>query len=69
MSKRTQTQRLLEILRYSGGVCAMEPLRWEPPITRVAARIHDLRRRGHAITTATTCQKHGGAHHAFYRYQ
>lgn len=63
----TQNERILHRLK-TGQLCAMEPLRWEPPITRVAARVNDLRNAGHDIMTAQPC--HIGhrepGHHAAY---
>lgn len=50
-----------------GGLCAMEPLGWEPPITRVAARIHSLAKKGIVIEALHNCPEHGGARHAYYR--
>lgn len=44
----------------------MEPLSWSPPITRVGARIFDLRKTGMPITTETKCPEHGTAH-AYYK--
>lgn len=63
-----QKQRLLNWLKENRGMCAMLPLRFEPPITRVAARIHELRQDGEVIVTRTTCPEHlsGKAPHAYY---
>lgn len=54
---RSQTDRILDRLN-AGSLCAMEPLRWEPPITRVAARICDLRDLDHKIITQQICPFH-----------
>lgn len=63
----TQTERILHRLN-SGPMCSMEPLDWEPRIYRVAARIKDLRDRGHDITAAV-CQEHFDptSNHARYK--
>ena len=67
MSK-TQTERLLLALTERGELCAMEPLRWTPPITRVAARVYDLRSVGTRIDTQLTCPLHTErAAHAYYK--
>lgn len=63
----TQTERILVRLN-TGPMCSMEALRWEPPITRVAARILDLRDAGHEIESRQSCGLHREpAHHACYR--
>lgn len=63
---RSQTDRILDRLN-AGSLCAMEPLRWEPPITRVAARICDLRDLDYEIITRQTCPFHREPqHHACY---
>lgn len=64
----TQAERLLARLD-DGPLCAMEPLDWSPRIYRVAARIKDLRNRGHVIITERKCSEHGGAAHALYRLE
>lgn len=62
----TQKQRILYRLRR-GVMCGMEPLDWSPRITRVAARVNDLRLDGHLIATEP-CRVHlEGAAHASYR--
>lgn len=62
----TQKERVLTALRL-GKRCSMEFLDWEPRITRVAARVEELRRDGHEITTAR-CRMHWDtvAAHAAY---
>jgi hypothetical protein len=65
--KPTQNERIIHFLRMThNGLCAMNPLRWDPPITRVAARIHNLRAMGYAIESKHKCPVHGGANHAYY---
>lgn len=59
----TQNDRILSRLNL-GLMCSLEPLDWEPRITRVAARIKDLRGDGHEITTIEC--SHNGARHAAY---
>lgn len=50
MSERaTQNARVLDFIREHGSVSPAQTLRWQPPITRLAARIADLRAAGHAI--------------------
>ncbi len=67
MSK-SQADRILANLRWQ-NLCSMEPLRWSPPITRVAARIHELRERGHLIETVNCPEHRGESNHAYYRYK
>lgn len=62
---RSQDDRIHDRLKQ-GGLCAMEPLEWEPPITRVAARIHGLTKKGIVIDAQHTCPEHDGARHAYY---
>lgn len=62
----TQKQRILYRLRR-GVMCGMEPLDWSPRITRVAARVNDLRLDGHLIATEHCKAHQGTAHHAAYR--
>ena len=66
MTGMTQNQRILARLTR-GALCGMEPLRWSPPITRVGARIYDLRRDGWIINAHSTCPEHQGRQqHAYY---
>ena len=60
----TQCERILHRLN-AGAMCSMEPLDWTPRIYRVAARVKDLRDRGHDIRTRV-CAEHDGAAHAVY---
>lgn len=63
---RSQTERVLDRLR-AGSLCSMEPLDWTPRITRLGARIYDLKAEGHEIITRSKCYHHGEAqHHAVY---
>lgn len=63
---RTQTQRVLDRLRL-GSLCSMEPLDWAPRITRLGARIYDLKAEGYEIETRSKCYHHTEAqHHALY---
>ena len=55
----TQNDRILAYLRLNNRMCSFEPLRWEPMISRTAARINDLKLEGHAIT-AHDCRLHVG---------
>lgn len=66
MTRRTQADRVMTGLR-AGGLCTVETLGWEPPITRLAARIYELKQKGILIDTTHTCPEHGGAEHAYYR--
>jgi hypothetical protein len=47
----SQTERILARLKY-GSMCSLEPLDWEPRITRTAARIQDLKDQGNEITAS-----------------
>lgn len=63
----SQNDRLLRRL-HQGTMCAMEPLEWSPRITRVAARVKDLRDAGHEIQTFTECYLHvESERHAQYK--
>lgn len=62
---RSQTDRVMTALR-GGGVCAVETLGWSPPITRLAARVYELKRKGILIDTTQPCPEHC-ADHAYYR--
>lgn len=53
---RTQVDRILARLE-DGPLCSFEPLRWDPPISRTAARINDLRDDGWIIDTEP-CRVH-----------
>lgn len=66
--KVTQNQRILTYLLLTQiGLCAMAPLDWNPPITRVAARIHNLKGQGWGIVTQQQCPRHDTPkNHAFY---
>lgn len=61
---RTQNERVLQALRDAGdrGVCSFAPFSWDPPITRVAARVVELKALGHAIDSKP-CREHGHGHH------
>ena len=61
----TQNDRILSRLNL-GAMCSQEPLEWSPRITRVAARVKDLRDRGYEIVSGY-CGEHEGAPHASYR--
>ena len=52
----TQNERILARLN-AGPLCSLEPLDWEPRITRTAARIQDLRDLGHDIESVA-CRRH-----------
>lgn len=63
----SQKDRILRRLNL-GQLCSMEPLTWEPPITRVAARIYDLTEAGYEIEARQSCGLHREpAAHACYR--
>ena len=66
-TRRSQDDRVYTALMVYGGLCGMQPLRWSPPITRVAARVWSLKKKGVVIDTLTNCPDHGGARHAYYR--
>jgi hypothetical protein len=66
VTRRTQGERVYTAL-HNGGVCAAEVLGWSPPITRLAARIWELKQKGIAIESQQPCPEHGGADHAYYR--
>jgi hypothetical protein len=53
----TQTGRILAALE-DGPLCGFAPLRWDPPITRTAARILELKAAGWHIS-ADPCRLHG----------
>lgn len=55
----TQNDRILNYLRLNNRLCSFEPLRWEPMISRTAARVNDLKLAGHEITTHE-CRLHPG---------
>lgn len=60
----TQNDRILARLN-EGLMCSMEPIDWEPRITRVAARVNDLRDAGHEIESVE-CRHREGARHVAY---
>lgn len=63
----SQKDRILRRLNL-GQLCSVEPLAWEPPITRVAARIYDLSQDGYEIEARQSCGlHHRPAAHACYR--
>lgn len=67
MKTLTQKDRILRRLNL-GALCSMEPLTWEPPITRVAARVWDLGEDGYDIEARQSCGLHREpAAHACYR--
>lgn len=45
----TQAERVLRHLEEHGEISAADTLRWSPPITRLAARIADLKAAGHPV--------------------
>jgi hypothetical protein len=53
---RTQRERILDALRLEKR-CGTDFLRFDPPIARYSARIHELRAEGHEIVTHP-CQLH-----------
>ncbi len=64
MTAPSQTERVLNALRKAGGrgvtqvdFSLPDVIDGGPPITRVAARIKDLRRQGHTIVPAGTRQR------------
>lgn len=66
MKEPTQADRVLARLTR-GPMCSMEPLDWWPRITRTAARVGDLKRRGFTVM-ASPCDLHRNAdNHVAYR--
>jgi hypothetical protein len=65
----SQTQRIHDRLEL-GALCSLEPLDWEPRITRTAARIQDLKDRGVTVL-ARECliHDHPTAHHVIYELE
>ena len=61
----TQNERILARLK-SGPLCSLEPLDWEPRITRTAARIQDLRDGGTDIVSAPCVHLYKTASHVKY---
>lgn len=62
----TQKDRILNYMRMNGKLCSLQPLEWNPRITRTAARIHDLEAEGWEIES-TPCRMHTETtHHVAY---
>jgi hypothetical protein len=61
----SQTERILARLNY-GPLCSLEPLDWEPRITRTAARIQDLRDAGQEIASTPCKHPNPTAAHVVY---
>lgn len=63
----SQNDRILAYLRLNNRLCSFAPYEWEPAIKRPAARIDDLKKRGHEITSHQ-CLNHPGktAGHVVY---
>jgi hypothetical protein len=65
----TQTERILYRLNV-GPMCSLEPLDWEPRITRTAARIQDLKDRGvNVMARECLIHDHPTAHHVIYELE
>lgn len=71
MARRTQHDRVMDALQQNPGLCSMEVIHWSPPITRLAARVWELKQKGIQIETIEPCPYHGRGDtrtdHAFYR--
>lgn len=63
----TQTRKILEYMQTYGSISSMEAFR-ELGITRLSARIYDLRREGYQIDTWRVSKKQNGEKIMYFRY-
>lgn len=63
----TQTRKILEYMQTYGSISSMEAFR-ELGITRLSARIYDLRRAGYQIDTWRVSKKKNGEEIMYFRY-